>query len=250
MTSTAVASPCELLEWDSEHFGFRIATVVGSVLDESTAALADDWSARKGVRCLYFLANPEDARTSRVAAEHGFRVVDHRLTMRCSLAEEPQRSGSQAVDVGEPSADDLVYLRSIAARSHRGNGRFYFDGGFPPERCDALYEAWVDRGWNDPERMILVARVNGEPAAYQVIGPVERGGARRLELLAVDPDRQDSGVGAATLSGAMRLLHAGGTPEIWTILSACNIASVRLHERLGFLIEEAGVWHHKWYAAG
>jgi GNAT superfamily N-acetyltransferase len=250
VTPTAVASPCELLEWDSEHFGFKIATVVGSVLDESTAALADDWSARNGVRCLYFLANPDDARTSRVAAEHGFRVVDHRLTVRCSLAQEPPRSGSQAVEVSEASAAELVHVRSIAARSHRGGGRFYFDGGFPPERCDALYEAWVDRGWNDPERILLVARVNGEPAAYQVVGPVERGGARRLELLAVDPDRHGSGVGAATLSGGMRLLHAGGTPETWTILSARNIVTVRLHERLGFLIEKAGIWHHKWYAAG
>jgi GNAT superfamily N-acetyltransferase len=250
VTRDDAGRPCELLEWDSEHFGFGIARVVGSELDEATARLADEWCAQRDVRCLYFLADADDAESARVAAESGFRAVDVRVSSRRSLSEEPPPVGPDGLEMGEAREAELDSLRSIAAVTHRGGGRFYFDGGFPPERCDALYGAWVDRGFRDPDRMLLAARVDGEPVAYQVVGPVEEGGGRRLELLAVDPGRHGAGIGVGTLSGAIRLLRIAGVPETWTILSARNVATVRLHTRLGFLSEKVGVWHHKWYGRG
>jgi GNAT superfamily N-acetyltransferase len=250
VTPVEAGGPCELLEWDSEHFGFGVARVVGSALDEPTARLADEWCADHEVRCLYFLADADDAEVSRAAAESGFRVVDLRMTIRRSMADEPQPSGPDGVEMGEAREAELDSLRSIAAVSHRGGGRFYFDGGFPAERCDALYRAWIDRGFRDPDRMVLVSRVDGEPVAYQVVGPVEEGGVRRLELIAVDPRRHGAGLGGATLSGAVRLLRITGTSQTWTILSARNIATVRLHARHGFISESVGVWHHKWYGRG
>jgi GNAT superfamily N-acetyltransferase len=238
-----------VLDWDSEHFGFSIASVAASTLDEPTAARVDEWCAENEVRCLYFLADAEDAGTSIVAAEHGFRNVDMRMTVGLSLAMEPSVAGSDGVQVGEAAESERAYLRSLAASSYRGTSRFYFDGGFPPERCDAMYEAWVDRGFDDPERTIFVVRMDGGPAGYQVVGPREEDGVRRLELVAVDPGRRGSGVGRALISETMRVLRSEGAPRTWAILSARNIATVRLHERLGFLTEEAGVWHHKWYGA-
>jgi GNAT superfamily N-acetyltransferase len=223
--------------------------VSGPTLDEPAAARVDRWCAENEVRCVYFLADAEDAETSIVAAEHGFRNVDLRVTVGLSLADEPSVSGPDGVEVGEAAESERAYLRSLAASSYRGTSRFYFDGGFPPERCDAMYEAWVERGFDDPERTIFVVRIDGEPAGYQVVGPREEDGTRRLELVAVDPARRGSGLGKALISETMRVLRSEGAPRTWAILSARNIASVRLHERLGFLTEEAGVWHHKWHGA-
>jgi GNAT superfamily N-acetyltransferase len=238
-----------VLDWDTEHFGFRIATVAGSTLDEPAVARVDEWCAENEVRCVYFLADAEDAETSIVAAEHGFRNVDMRVAVGLSLAEEPPPAGLDGVELGEAAESERGYLRSLAASSYRGTSRFYFDGGFPPDRCDAMYEAWVERGFRDPERTIFVVRMDGEPVGYQIVGPREEDGTRRLELVAVDPRRRGAGVAAALLSGTMRVLRSEGAPRTWSILSARNIATVRLHERLGFLTEGAGVWHHKWYGA-
>jgi GNAT superfamily N-acetyltransferase len=241
------AAPCERLDWDSAHFGFGIARVVGGTLDEEGAAAVDSWCEANGVRCLYFLADPDDPETSRVAAGHGFRMADLRIVARRSLEEDPPAAGSERVVVRDVEEGQLESLRSLAARSYRGTSRFYLDGGFPAERCDALYVAWIDRGWSDPERAIEVANVEGEPAGYQVVGPVDSEGARRLELVAIDPALRGAGVGMALISETMRKLRREGAPSTWTVLSARNIPTLRLHERLGFLAESAGVWHHKWY---
>jgi len=221
--------------------------VVGSTLDRSTAARVDEWCAENEVRCLYFLADAEDAGSSLVAAEHGFRNVDTRVVVGLSLAEEPPQAGPEGVELGEAAESERGYLRSLAASSYRGTSRFYFDGGFPPERCDAMYEAWVERGFRDPERTIFVVRMDGGPVGYQIVSPREEDGTRRLELVALDPRRRGAGVAAALLSGTMRVLRREGARRTWSVLSARNIATVRLHERLGFLTEGAGFWLHKWY---
>ena len=240
--------PCELLEWDSVHFGFPIARVLGSSLDPDAAGRVDEWCRANQVRCIYFLADANDAETSRVAAESGFREVDVRLIIRRSLKglSELPYSGPDGMDIREAAEPDLAYLRELASRSHRSS-RFYFDGGFPAARCAALYEAWIDRGFADPERNLRVAMLEGMPAGYQVVGPAPPDDERRLELLAVDPSRHGQGIGAALLLSSMRMVRSDGAGEIWTILSARNVPSIRVHQRLGFLIERIQVWHHKWY---
>src|SRR6266511_5955123 len=77
--------PCELLDWDSEHFGFPIGRVVGSTLTPQLAEAIDDWCSDQGIRCLYLLADAGDADTARVAAGNDFRVVDVRVTVRRSM---------------------------------------------------------------------------------------------------------------------------------------------------------------------
>jgi len=59
-----VASRCELLPWDSEHFGFTIARLETGPLTEEDAIEVDAWCAQAGVRCLYFEAPSDDLPTS------------------------------------------------------------------------------------------------------------------------------------------------------------------------------------------
>ena len=173
-TSEKLETPaCELLEWDSEHFGFPIAQVTGDRLSPGAAEAIDDWCSDLGVRCLYFLADAGDADGARVAANHGYRMVDVRLTARRPMDEVTDLPvpAAETVEVREATDEDFDYARRLAARSHRGS-RFYFDGGFPRERCDALYESFVLRGFRDPNRTLRVPLMEGEPAGYHVLGPL------------------------------------------------------------------------------
>ena len=162
-------APCELLEWDSEHFGFPIAKVLGDTLSEPSVDAIDAWCAEHGIRCLYFATDGRDPETARIAAAHAFRVVDVHIISRRSyegLLELPV--GSEKVTVREATRDDLDYARRLAARSHR-TSRFYFDGGFPRDRCDALYEAWIERGVGAP-RLLGPREPCGRPSRRGHLG--------------------------------------------------------------------------------
>jgi GNAT superfamily N-acetyltransferase len=241
-------APCELLEWDSEHFGFPIARVTGSSLDNASGAAIDDWCRERGIRCVYFSASADDAQSARVAAERGYRVVDVRLTGRHSLEGldelPPPPAGMVIRDAEE---DEVPYLRALAARSHRLS-RFRLDGGFPQERCDAMYEAWIERGFRDPERRLRVAVLDGEPAGYHVQAPPRPDGAAYGELAAVDEDHRGKGVAFAISVAVLRFDAESGAIAHLGNHSVTNIPIIRVHERLGYRTVWAEVWHHKWYA--
>jgi GNAT superfamily N-acetyltransferase len=245
------AVSCDLLEWDSEHFGFPIAQVTGDTLTAESAEAIDDWCADHGIRCLYFLADPGDPETARVAAAHGYRLVDVRITMRRSLEGigELPLGGPENLAIRAATEAEHEYVRALAARSHRGS-RFYFDGGFPAERCDALYEAWMERGLRDPERTVRIPLVGRDPAGYHLLAPVDAGLETQGELTAVDPRYRRTGIYRALHVSWFRLSAERGALATRCPMSARNVASLRLHNQLGFLTEGIEVWHHKWFGDG
>lgn len=242
----SIAAPCELLEWDSEHFGFPIARVVGDVLTESSAEAVDAWCAERGVRCLYLSAESDDAETARVAAARGFRVVDLRILASRSYEGLLDLPAGPEITMREATDGDLDYARRLAARSHRSS-RFYFDGNFREDRCDALYEAWVERGVRDPERRLLIAVVASEPVGYYVAAPLGADREGHGELTAIDERHRGKGYGRAISFGGYRHYAARGARVARAVLSHRNLASIRLHERIGYLTDEIQVWHHKWF---
>jgi GNAT superfamily N-acetyltransferase len=241
------ALPCELLEWDSEHFGFPIARVAGESLTPETAEAVDDWCTDHGIRCLYFTADAGDADSALVGASHGYRVVDFRIIARRSLAEPPTPPPvPEGVAFRDATEEDLDRLLELAARSHHGS-RFYFDGGFPRERCDALYRAWVERGYRDPSRGLRVPSVDGEPAGYQVLAGLGPEQECHAELIAIDERFRGKGVGSALSADTMRWMAARGALRARATYSARNVGEGRRIPRLGYRTEEVQALHHKWY---
>jgi GNAT superfamily N-acetyltransferase len=244
------AAPCELLEWDSEHFGFPIARVLADTLTESSVPEIDAWCLDRGIRCLYFVATPDDSETSRLAAAHGFQVVDVRIITRRSyeglLDLDP---GPEEVNLREATDTDLEYARRLAARAHHSS-RFYFDGRFPKERCDALYEAWVERAVRDPGRRVLIPVVDGEPVGFYLLAPIGPGTEGHGELVAIDERHRGKGYARAMYFEAYRYCAERGVRKQRGVYSYRNLTAIRLHEKIGFLIDEVQVWHHKWYGGG
>ena len=58
---------CSLLEWDTEFFAYRIARLNLSQLKPENIALIDIWCEDNQIECLYFLADSDDALTTRLA---------------------------------------------------------------------------------------------------------------------------------------------------------------------------------------
>ena len=131
----------EVLPWDSAFFGFRI----GRVLLESPAA--DELSEavhqadRDGIQCLYWLVGCADTSPSAAAASCGFRLVDLRVTFEQTLS-VPAAGDSPVSGVRRYVPEDLPALVALARESHR-DSRFFRDGNFALERCEALYEEWI-----------------------------------------------------------------------------------------------------------
>ena len=219
----------ELLDWDSEFWGVRVARVED--------ADADDWARANAVDVAYLLVDGSDAAAAQRAEQRGFRVMDVRVELEVSpvRSEQPVRKHREA---------DIELLRAIARTSHEDT-RFYADPGFPRERCGALYDTWIRRsceGWAD---VVLVADREGRPAGY--VAMHRRGGSGSIGLIGVDAAARGRGVGEALVRGALDWCAREGLERCSVVTQGRNVAAQRLFQRCGFRTSSVALWFHKWF---
>jgi dTDP-4-amino-4,6-dideoxy-D-galactose acyltransferase len=242
--SLSAQEPCELLPWDTDHFGFTIARVRGETLTADRAEQVDAWCARAGVVCLYWLAAPGDADSAATAEARGFREADLRLVFARSL--EP--ANSEPLPTGLRFADpaDTPRLVEIARTSYRLT-RFYFDPKFPKARVEALYTVWIDRSLAGMADAVLVAGPVGEPTGFITCHRAASAESARIGLVGVDARSQGQGIGPILLRGAIEWFRDTGASRVEVATQGRNLSAQRLYQRGGFVSDSVKVWYHKWY---
>ena len=240
---------CEVLEWDTTFFGFRVARVCGDALTQEQVQEIDDWCGQNRVRCLYFLSRADDADTTRLAEDHGFRLVDIRMTF------ERWASGTVEITKEQPDADvvvrhalqeDVALLQRVARDSYHDT-RFHFDTNFPRHLDELLYETWIKVSCEGYADAVLVAILDGVPVGYITchIGKDPRSG--RIGLVGIGAQVRGRGVGRVLVFNALDWFCSQGVTDVLVVTQGRNCAAQRLYQGCGFLTREVQLWYHKWY---
>ncbi|HUA19753.1 MAG TPA: GNAT family N-acetyltransferase [Bryobacteraceae bacterium] len=238
----------DVLPWDSAFFGIGIARIVPQrgTIEELSATV--EQAARGGVACLYWLVGCDDAPSSRAAETCGFHLVDIRMTFEREVIPCATVNHADLPRVRPYAEGDLPALLALAGESHR-ESRFFFDSNFAPERCSAMYAEWIRRSLRTATDTVLVAGIPGEPAGYCVTR-VAAGQTGSIELIAVNPQARQAGVGTALVSAALEQFACSGVRRATVATQGRNIASQRLYQRCGFLTKSVALWYHKWLTCG
>ena len=233
---------CRRLEWDCEFFGFPIARLLPERLDPDRLSAALSWCRAERIRCLYFLADPDDGQTARLCAGAGFRSVDVRVTLAREL--EAGLPGPEGRAIRPFASSDLPALKAIARVSHV-DSRFYHDPGFERSRCDALYETWLERSCSGFAQAVLVAEENRRPAGYLTCH--QDGDCGRIGLVAVGAGFQGKGLGRALIQAGLAWFSERGVREATVVTQGRNSAALRLYRGAGFTVQSERDWYHLWF---
>lgn len=243
----STAEPCELLPWDSNFFGFPVARLRGDHLTLEIANAAETWCGDHRVRCLYFLARSDDANTVNLAESHGFHLVDVRMTMDQSL---PSASISVATTSSNfcraARIDDLPELRRIARLSHTDT-RFFFDDRFDVQRCEALYETWIQSSCEGFAQAVFVVEESGRVAGYVTCHLSKDGEDGSIGLIAVDALQQGKGLGRQLVHAAIEWFLSQKASRVSVVTQGRNVAAQRLYARCGFIPRKLELYYHRWF---
>ena len=231
---------CQILDWDSAFFGMRIGRIASGSLDAPRAREALQWAREQRMDCLYFLADPGEPETIRAAEDHGFRLVDVRLTLEASP--RPLRPPSARIRVAAEA--DIARLRDIAASSH-SDSRFYADGHFARARCDELYRVWIEKSCKGGADRVLVADL-GEGACGYITCHAGDGCVGSIGLVGIDAGARGSGLGTELVQASLDWFAAQRIPEVTVVTQGRNRKAQRLYQRSGFLTRSVGFWYHVW----
>jgi dTDP-4-amino-4,6-dideoxy-D-galactose acyltransferase len=237
--------PCEFLDWDSHFWGFRIGRVRGARLSPGAIERIEAWCAEHGIRCLYFLGDANDLETARLAEGAGFRLVDTRMAYARFLADDDLKG----TDVRVADESDIPELRRIAGTSYRST-RFYVDLCFPRQLCDELYATWIETSCRGYAQAVLVAEGSRGVEGY-ISCHLEPGATLgSIGLVGVDAAARGRGVAQRLVRNACGWFKSAGALRVKVVTQARNIEAQRVYQRSGFLVEDVGLWFHRWTMTG
>jgi dTDP-4-amino-4,6-dideoxygalactose transaminase len=261
------AELCELLPWDSKFFGIRIARVRADVLTPESCGAIERWCGANEVRCLYFTARSDDARTVALAEAHGYHLADIRMTFERGFvsaggsgqtgasssptipsAKADPTNPSRRVRIRPATGDDLPELRRIARASHTDT-RFFYDEHFPLERSLSLYETWIQASFEGFAQAVLVAEDAGRVCGFITCHRAKDAEAGSIGLIAVEAQRQGKGVGRALVEAAEAWLNDGKVKRVSVVTQGRNVAGQRLYARCGFIPRKLELYYHRWFLA-
>lgn len=241
---------CELLPWDTEFFGRRIARVCGTALTTELAVQIDDWSRDNRVEALYFLSRADDPAVIRTAERHGFGLVDVRVTFEYTAGRSncPDRSaGAEGILIRPFQPEDLLALQAMARSGHRDT-RFFSDPHFSPQRAEDFYSTWITLESQGRAQMVFVAAgVPNQPVGY-ISCHLSKGCAEaQIGLVGVIPAVRGRGIGRTLVLAAVDWCQSQGAQMVTVVTQGRNRDAQRLYQRCGFLTRDLQFWYHKWY---
>ncbi|MGA2489248.1 MAG: GNAT family N-acetyltransferase [Anaerolineales bacterium] len=242
-----VANPelCSILEWDSAFFGVTIARVNRNRLEVETVAQIMDWCREKKVSCLYFLADSNHVETLRLAEKNGFYLTDIRVTYEHSLRGMGEQHES-VPNIRLAVPQDLPVLRAMTDSSYR-DSRFYYDGHFPEEACNRLYEIWIEKSLSGYAEAVLVMGEPGQPEGFVTCNTSLPEAIGKIGLVGVSRSSRGQGVGKALMLESLHWFTAHGMAFAQVATQGRNISAQRLYQRCGFLTKEVRFWYHRWF---
>jgi len=246
-TKTDEIEVCEYLPWDTGFFEFNIARVNSNRLTFQRLRDVLDWCKEKEIKCLYFLADSDHAETVELAEEHGFHLIDIRVTLT-------RKTGSEGIDPENQTRD--LYIRSstnedipvlkVIAQSSFELSRFYYDPGFSREACKAFYETWIERSCTGYADAVFVAELNGQLRGFISCHLSDTPILNRIGLLGVSNQFKGHGLGRELVRFSLNWFDKQGASMVSVVTQGRNVPAQHLYQKCGFLISSVQLWYHKW----
>ncbi len=241
----------ELLQWDSEFFGFRVGRVVGadnaSSLEASLAA-----AAMADFELLYWPLGSVVAELDLSAHGYILGYGDRRVAYTCDLP-AAQAQGlldtTSPVEIAElppgPAPDALLDLAPLAG----AHSRFQRDSRIPNERFVALYRTWMSRSaTRELADSVWVASKGSSPVGFVTGSVAEASGD--IGLVAVSGGSRGDGVASALVASMGRWMLTRGATTSTVVTQQENLAACRLYEKAGFAVHSRSGIHHLWRVRG
>jgi dTDP-4-amino-4,6-dideoxy-D-galactose acyltransferase len=234
---TAVDDGVELLDWDSGHFGCRIARL-REPGDPERIRAAIDHADRSGIRCLTALIDAGRTEAVSSAEDAGFHCYD----VRVELEREVESAEEGSAGLRHASAADLRHLEPLARVSF-SDSRFYADPNFPDDLVDELYVAWLRRGFEDDDRVLLTT---ADLAGFIVCHLDRQESLGAIELIAVAGESAGLGHGGRLVRAAEASFAGVGLARARVVTQGRNVPAQRLYQRHGYRSDAVGFWMHRW----
>ena len=233
----------EILEWDSQFFGWKVARLNDPKLSVSELPPVLSALNAQGARLVYWAR--AEALNDDEAVALGGRLVDEKTTYAMDLRSCPDIAladvqGVEPHDPSMPKADLIALALQSAAYS-----RFGVDPDIPTEKAQGLYRIWMERSLRrEIAQEVLVLREGERVVGMVTLG--EKSGRADIGLIAVDASSRGKQHGQKLVRAAQQWFVAQGHERAQVVTQGRNAPACRLYEKCGYALEKREYFYHFW----
>lgn len=239
-------APWQLLPWDSNYFGLRIARI-DQPLSAAELKRYFDWHREQAVQCTYYLCPIDQLDVIHAATGLGFQFMDVRITLECCISGK-EATANRIASMRLATGQDLDSLETLASELHQDT-RFFADKRFPVDQVKNLYALWMRRDWQDPSGAVHVwANDKNQPVGYLSCQVKE--GQGNIGLFGVANGYQGRGIGKGLLQCGLDWFHRKECQSVQVVTQGKNTAALASYVSQGFRIASMSLWLHHWADSG
>jgi dTDP-4-amino-4,6-dideoxy-D-galactose acyltransferase len=204
---------------------------------------------QRGVRLVYWDADPARGAPRGLLEEYGGSLVDRRLCFGRPLARVEAESGEQAALAihAHPRTEPARELVRLAVGAGEFS-RFRRDPRIPAESFRSLYEIWLEKSiQGDLADLVLVAAAGNwrtEPLGLVTVSLKDGEGS--IGLIAVVEWARGSAIGRRLLEAAHGWLAGRRARRVTVVTQLDNHPACRLYERCGYVRAQLRHVYHFW----
>jgi dTDP-4-amino-4,6-dideoxy-D-galactose acyltransferase len=217
---------------------FRVAATTADGLE----ALVREHAARQAAAFYYTKVPAASVAVVRALHAAGFYTVDVNVTLE--LARAPQGLSETAVTVRPFEPPDLDPVLEVAATAFRF-ARFQLDPLVPAEVSARIKREWARNACLGKRGdRVFVGVLDGAPVGFLAALLVDGGRTAVIDLVGVSDRHQGRHVGGA-LVAAFVAQYRASCSSLLVGTQVANIPSLRLYQRMGFVVARSEYVLHK-----
>lgn len=236
-------TPYEILEWDSNFFGFNVCRISQPTLsnDELTETLKLLHSLQ--IDLVYCSLENQLTSLNGISAFYDIKLVDKKITFAKKLNSTPAFNQHGAIsEYNENYPEKKLIELAIESGVY---SRFNLDDRIEREKYRDLYSLWIVKSVSKKlAKEVLVFRADNEIAGFVTLG--EKNERADIGIIAVDSLYRGQGIGKSLMLSAEKWFIDKKYDSIQVVTQGENIPALRLYESCGYQIEKVEYFYHFW----
>ncbi len=232
----------QILDWDSNFFGFRTAKILPPQLSQHQITRALDELRLEGVRLAYWASQGKPPYNLK---HLGGYLVDKKVTFQVNLkklAPEDFISTHQVEKYQPGMPEEDLYQLALQAGEF---SRFALDPHFPPGKFQALYREWMRKSLNkEIAEEILVIQNEGRIAGMVTLG--KKGSQGNIGLIAVSSAFRGQQFGEILIRAAQLWYIQQKLASAVVITQGENKPACQLYHKCNYEIHHTDFIYHFW----
>lgn len=228
----------EILDWDSEFFGFKVARISSNISQKYYKELISELY-HFNVELIYFNSSFDPSESEFYSILKIDEVVELSKELKLKKNFHPK---VKFFNQSEATLEMKNLVRRIARRS-----RFYFDDNITTAKVYKLYDIWLDKSVNGiGADTVLVYEENNKIKGFATVKVNENNGVGVIPLMGVESKSEGKGISFMLMEAIESYLLEKKCSILRSSTQAKNLKALKVYERFGIKCESGSVINHLW----